>query len=66
MIFNECIVYKDTSSAELDILELKPMKFEFVNLDEPFEGIVHNKDHEDETLTDSLKEKQFLEVELDE
>jgi hypothetical protein len=66
MIFNECIVYKDMSSAELDIIELKPTKSEFVNLDEPFKGIVHNRDHEDETLTDSSNEKQFLEVELDE
>ena len=46
-------MYKDGSSAEPEVIEQEPKKFEFVNLDELSESTIQ-------------KEKQFVKVELDE
>ena len=51
--FNECTMYKDGSGAEPKVTEQGPKKSEFVNLDELLESTIK-------------KEKQFVEVELDE
>ena len=53
MTFNECAMYKDKLSAEPEVTVQELKKSEFVNLDELSESIVQ-------------KQKQFLEVELDE
>ena len=53
MTFNECAMYKDRSSAEPEVTKQEPKKYEFVNLDELSKSTVQ-------------KEKQFMEVELDE
>ena len=57
MIFNECALNKDGSSAKFDVIEPKPTMSEFESLDELSKGTVHNRDHKDEALTNSQKQK---------
>jgi hypothetical protein len=59
-------MYKDGSSAKFDVIEPKPTKSKFESLDELSKSTIQNKDHKDEALTNSQKQKQFMEVELDE
>jgi hypothetical protein len=51
--FNEYVMYKDGSSAELEVTKQELKKSKFVNLDKLSESTIQ-------------KEKQFVEVELDE
>jgi hypothetical protein len=63
---NEHAVYKDKSSPEPVGIEPESKKSENVNLDELPESTIQNRVQEEEASTENQKEKQIVEVELDE